>query len=80
MKMYNDGYDIAEADLDKRGCGDYLGISQSGGNKYTFMINKRIISLSKTIVDDILSEHNIYEINSPKIDALLDELTNITIN
>ena len=80
MKDFNDGYDIAEADLDKRGCGDYLGTSQSGGNKFTFMINKRIISLSKTIVDELLTKKSINEFSSERLDRLIAELTNITIN
>ena len=80
MRTYNDGYDIAEADLDNRGCGDYLGTSQSGGNKYTFMINKRIISLSKTIVDELLCERDVRSIDNSRVDALMSELVNITIN
>lgn len=76
----SDGYDIAEYDLDTRGCGDYLGTNQSGGSKYTFTINKRVISLSRTIADEIMNKYSISEMINPRIESLVSEMSHLTIN
>lgn len=80
MKNSSDGFEIAEYDLDKRGCGDYLGVSQSGGSKYTFIINKKVIALSKAIVEDMYATYEQVELRNERIAYLADSMINITAN
>lgn len=80
LKNSSDGFEIAEYDLDKRGCGDYLGVNQSGGSKYTFIINKKVIALSKAVVESMIETYERSELTGERISRIAGELVNITAN
>ena len=70
MCRTNNGFEIAEADLSNRGCGDLLGVKQSGDNYYINLIMlhpemfKSIKKIAKVMIErgedkDIWEEKNL---------------------
>ena len=49
----NDGFKIAEADLEQRGSGDLLGTAQSGANKYVekMLNNPQLFAITNRVAD-----------------------------
>ena len=52
MTSCNDGFLLAEADFDKRGCGELLGLEQSGSSSLD-CLNLKLLKKAKKIADEI---------------------------
>jgi ATP-dependent DNA helicase RecG len=60
LKTYQDGYDIAEKDLQNRGYGNILGVKQAGKGKFRFSTWEKsleIAPMANAIGEDIKRDY-----------------------
>jgi ATP-dependent DNA helicase RecG len=70
LKNSENGFEIAEKDLEIRGAGDFFGTNQSGIPVWRFFnpsIDKKLIIESKEVSEDLVKDYNQ---NKEKIDFL----------